>query len=102
MLAIGESEPLIERTENRACAVCSRAGTVCFCTFPLHAKAPLIMDLCGEHLRCLLARRLGPFAFNQIRRRLQALELDVEELFLLHSAFYDCQGRALHPAVEIS
>jgi hypothetical protein len=60
------------------------------------------MDLCPEHLRSLLARRLGPYAFNQIRRQLQAAGFDVEDLFLLHGAFYDAQGRALHPAYENS
>jgi hypothetical protein len=44
---------------------------------------------------------LGPYAFNQLRRQLATLGLGVEDLFLLHGAFYDSQGRALQPAVEL-
>jgi hypothetical protein len=73
---------------------------VCFHTFPLHATTPLAIDLCAEHLRALLGRRLVPFAFNQLRRQIHALGLEVDDLFLLHGAFYDNQGRALQPAIE--
>jgi hypothetical protein len=100
MLAVGEGEPLVERTQNRRCAVCSKVGTVCFQTFPLQAHDPVEIDLCPEHLRALLGRRLGPYAFHQLRRQLTALGLGVEDLFLLHGAFYDGQGRALQPALE--
>lgn len=99
-LAVGEGEPLVEKTEPKRCAVCGRAGTVCFQTFPLHAGKAVAIDLCAEHVRGLVARGLGPYAYHQLRRQLQALGLGVEELFLLHSAFYDAEGRALHPAVE--
>jgi hypothetical protein len=102
LLALGESDPLVEPTERRRCAVCSRLGTLCFHSFPLHGPAPVAIDLCPEHLRGLIGRRLGPYAFHQLRRLLNTLGLSTEELFLLHSAFYDADGHALHPAVEIS
>jgi hypothetical protein len=100
-LVVGESEPLIERTERRQCVVCGRTGTLRYLTFPLNAPAPVEMDICGEHLRGLLGRRLGPFAFHQLRRQLRLLHLQTEDIFLLHGAFYDGEGRALRPAVEI-
>jgi hypothetical protein len=97
-LALGEGPPLIERTEKKTCAVCSHTGTLCYLTFPLHARRALEFDLCPEHLRALLGRRLGPHAFHQLGRQLQGLGIGVEDVFLLHGAFYDCQGRALQPA----
>jgi hypothetical protein len=59
------------------------------------------IELCPEHIRALVARRLGPHAFEQLRRQLQVLGLEVAEVFLLHEAFYDPMGRALQPALEI-
>jgi hypothetical protein len=55
-------------------------------------------QLCAEHLRALVGRRLGPHAFEQIRRQLTRLDLNVTDIFLLHEAFYDEHGRALQPA----
>lgn len=100
-LAVGEAEPLVERTETRRCVVCGKVGTLCYLTFPLNAREPLEMDICGEHLRGLLGRRLGPFAFHQMRRMLRMLKLETEDVFLLHGAFYDREGRAIRPALEI-
>jgi hypothetical protein len=99
-LIIGESEPLVLRTERRRCAICSQQGTVNFLTFPLNASTPVEMDLCGQHLRALLGRGLRPPAYHQLRRLLTALGVDVGEIFLLHEAFYDSQGHALQPAFE--
>ncbi len=99
-LAIGEGPPLIERTEKNRCAICAQAGTVRYLTFPLHSSTAVEFDLCPEHLRALLGRRLGSHAFHQLGRLLHALGIGVEEIFLLHGAFYDCQGRALQPAFE--
>ena len=99
-LVLGLAAPLTERTEKKACAVCGRTGTVCYLTYPLQNSTPVEMDLCPEHLRSLLGRRLGPYAFHQLRRRLHLLGLGVELIFLLHDAFYDEQGRALQPATE--
>jgi hypothetical protein len=99
-LVLGLAAPFCERTENKSCAVCGRMGTLCYLTFPLQSAAPVEMDLCSEHLRALLGRRLGPYAFHQIRRRLHVLGLGTELIFLLHDAFYDEQGRALQPAVD--
>jgi hypothetical protein len=35
-----------------------------------------------------------------MRRQLRAVGVSVEDVFLLHSAFYDLNGRALQPATE--
>lgn len=63
---------------------------------------PVAIDLCAEHLRCLLGRRLSTYAFLQLRRQLQALGLRSQDLFLLHDGFYDGQGQALQPAIDLS
>ena len=97
---MGEGDPLVLRTDRRRCAVCHHLGSVRYVTFPLHSRRPVEMELCAEHVRALVGRRLGPHAFEQLRRQLQALELEVAEVFLLHEAFYDQYGRALQPAVE--
>jgi hypothetical protein len=99
-LILGLAAPLTERTEKKACAACGKLGTVCYITYPLQTSIPVEMDLCPEHLRALLGRRLGPYAFHQLRRRLHLLGLGVELIFLLHDAFYDEQGKALQPATE--
>jgi hypothetical protein len=97
---LGLTAPLAERAEKNCCAVCNAVGTVRYLTFPLQSALPVEMDLCPEHIRELLGRRLGPSAFHQLRRRLVALGLGAESIFLLHGAFYDPQGRALQPATE--
>ena len=99
-LVLGQAPPLIEKTEKNRCAGCGKVGTVRYLTFPLQAATPIEIDLCPEHLRAFLGRRLGPYAFHQIRRRLHILGLGVELIFLMHDAFYDENGRALQPAVE--
>jgi transposase-like protein len=99
-LALGEAEPMVEKTDRRRCSVCHRQGTLRFLTFPLHSRRPVEMDLCAEHLRAMVARRLGPHSFEQLRRQLQSLNIRVNDVFLLHEAFYDEYGRALQPAVE--
>jgi hypothetical protein len=99
-LARGEGPPLIAPTERRTCCVCDRLGTVPYRTQPLHAAALLEMDLCPEHFRALLSRCLGPFAYQQLCRQLRALRVGVEQVFLLHDAFYDPHGRALQPVSE--
>lgn len=101
-LALGESEPLRERTSSNHCSVCDLKGTVSFQTFPLEASLPLEMDLCSEHLRGLLSRRLGPHAFHQLQRQLKLLDLTAADVFLLHEAFYDSLGRARQPILEMS
>ena len=99
-LVLGEGPPLIERTDRRRCAVCHHAGTLRYLTFPLHSRRPVEMDLCAEHLRSLVGRRLGPHAFAQLRRLLDRVGIDVSGVFLLHDAFYDADGQALQPALE--
>jgi hypothetical protein len=96
----GDGEPISERADRRRCAVCYHSATLRYLTFPLQSRRPVELDLCGEHLRCMLARRLGPHAFAQLRRQLRSLGLDVGVIFLLHDAFYDEQGRALQPVAE--
>jgi hypothetical protein len=90
----------VERVDKNRCAICFHQGTVRFLTFPLHSTRPVEVDLCSEHLRALVSRRLGPHAFEQLRRQLFALGLEVGAIFLLHEAFYDPNGRALQPAGE--
>jgi hypothetical protein len=99
-LAMGEAEAHVARTERSRCAICHHQGTLAFHTFPLNWHRPVEIDLCGEHLRGLIARRLGPHAFEQLRRQLVGLGLRVTQVFLLHEAFYDGSGRALQPAVD--
>ena len=38
-----------------------------------HSRRPVEMELCSEHVRALVARRLGPHAFEQLRRQLSGL-----------------------------
>ena len=90
----------MERIEQNRCAICSTLGTLPYVTFSQHAKRPIEMDLCGEHLRNLVARHLGPHAFSELRKQLSVLGLDVVDIFLLHDAFYDANGRALQPVRE--
>jgi hypothetical protein len=98
MLAVGEGRPLVERTEKRRCAVCNRLGTVRFASYPLQQDCIVSMDLCAEHLRGLVGRSLGPYAYHQLRRQLKRHRLSAHQFFLLHDAFYDTHGRALQPA----
>jgi hypothetical protein len=100
-LAQGYADPLILRTERRPCSLCSHLGSVRFLTFPLGLREPVEMDLCAAHFRALLGRRLAPAAFAQLRRQLAVLGLSPHGIFLLHEAFYDDDGRALQPAVEV-
>lgn len=99
-LALGESPPIVERTEKRRCAICRRIGTVRYLTFPLRSRRPLEVDLCGEHLRDLIGRRLGRHAFDHLRRQLTGVRIETNEIFLLHEAFYDQDGQALQPTPE--
>jgi len=96
----GLAEPIRERADRRRCAVCHYPVTLRYLTFPLQSRRPVELDLCGEHLRALVARRLGPHAFTQLHRQLQGLGLHAGLIFLLHDAFYDGNGRALQPIAE--
>jgi hypothetical protein len=100
-LVQGHADPLTLRTERRRCALCNRLGCVRFLTFPLRAEEPVEMDLCAEHFRALLGRRLQPGGYARLRRLLATLSLSPHTIFLLHEAFYDDDGRALQPAVEL-
>jgi hypothetical protein len=97
LLAQGEGEPLIERAQKRPCAVCGQIGTISFVTFPLHAPTALGIDLCPRHIHALLARRLDRGSYFQLARQMQNLGLASRQVFLLHEAFYDEQGRSLQP-----
>jgi hypothetical protein len=100
-LAQGQGDPLVERTEKKPCVVCGRIGTLRFVTFPLDYRTAVEMDLCGDHVRSLIGRRLNARAFQNLRGQLQDLGLRAEQVFLLHEAFYDRHGRALQPAREV-
>ncbi len=100
-LVQGTVEPLIVRAEQGSCAVCARHGTLSFLTFPLGLTEALLMDLCPEHFRALLGRRLERCDFQHLRQELARLGLEPGQIFLLHEAFYDNQGRALQPAHEV-
>jgi hypothetical protein len=82
------------RSSNEPIAAAAR------CAIPLNSRRPVEIDLCAEHIRALAGRRLGPHAFEQLRQQLYSLGLEVAQIFLLHEAFYDANGRALQPAVE--
>jgi hypothetical protein len=99
-MALGETPPVREAAEAIPCVVCAGRRTVSFLTYPLHSRVPVEMNLCADHLERLLSRRLGPYAFIQIRRQLRALALMPDDIFLLHNEFYDVHGQALRPAVE--
>lgn len=98
---MGEGAPLIERAVPQQCSVCNHQGTLAFQTFPLDADELIVMDLCPDHLRNLLARRLGPHAFHQLQRQLHALGVTPDDVFLLHNAFYDTMGRARRPIFDV-
>jgi len=98
-LALGEAHAVIESVGTEACSVCQRSGTVRFETFPLKQAAPVAFNLCADHLRAIVGRTLGPFAFRQLVGSLGALGIRREDIFLLHDAFYDNHGRALQPAI---
>jgi hypothetical protein len=100
-IALGEAEPLVERLERGACcAVCQRAGSVRFLSFPLHHSQALELELCPEHFRGLLGRRLDRKSFRRLRQHLEGLGITVQQVFLLHEAFYDAGGRPLQPVPE--
>jgi hypothetical protein len=99
-LALGEAGSLVIRTQPHLCAICDRPGTVSFLTFPLHNQSILEMQLCPDHFRALLGRRLGPQAFQMLHRRLHHIGVAADQVFLLHEVFYDAFGRALQPVDE--
>lgn len=100
-LAQGEGEPLVLRTEKNRCAACQKQGTVRYLTYPLHSSRPVEIDLCPGHFHALLARRLDHHAYHQLSRLLQGLGFTARQVFLLHEAFYDEQGRSLQPVPEL-
>lgn len=101
LLVLGETEPLVLPVVKHHCSICDHIGTVSFHTFPLKAPTPVEIDLCAEHLRCLIGRRLGPFAYHQLRRQLNFIGISASEVFLLHDAFYDPTGKAIQPVNDI-
>jgi len=99
-IALGEAAPLRETPEPQPCAVCRRVGTLRYETLPLRCSGPVEMDLCGGHLEALLARRLDRHAFRRLEQLLRTAGVGVKQVFLLHEAFYDGQGRSLQPIPE--
>jgi hypothetical protein len=61
----------------------------------------LAFDLCPEHFRALIGRRLDRRTFRKLRTELFRLGLAPQHIFLLHEAFYDERGQALQPALEM-
>jgi hypothetical protein len=100
-LAQGSGEPLIERTEKKPCAICGRVGALRLVTYPLNQRAAVEIDLCADHFRSLLGRKLNARAYLSLRGQLDKLGLRTEQIFLLHEAFYDEHGKALQPAKEL-
>ena len=100
LLVLGEGAPLIARMEPRCCAVCGHRGTVRYLTHPLHTRAPVEIDLCSVHFRTLLARRLDRTSLDHLGRQLQTVGLSSRQVFLLHEAFYDDDGKALQPVPD--
>jgi hypothetical protein len=86
--------------ESRRCAGCERTGTLRYLTYPLHSERPLEIDLCGRCFGALLGRRLEHGAFHRLLRRLHTVGVSARQVFLLHEAFYDDQGRPLQPIPE--
>ena len=99
-LALGEAEAVVERTERRPCAVCGHVGVLRYLTYPLRSPNPVEIDLCAEHFHALLRRRLDRHAYRQLARQLQTLDLTPHQVFLLHEAFYDANGRPLQPVPD--
>jgi hypothetical protein len=97
-IALGEFPPIREKPEARRCVVCDRLGTVRFLTFPLNHAAALELDICSLHLADLVGRRLSRHAFRQLKRQMLTLNVQTDEVFLLHHEFYDHEGQALRPA----
>jgi hypothetical protein len=100
-LALGEADPLILPTTANRCAVCDHVGTIRFLTFPLQSVEAVELDVCPEHVHGLVGRHLGPFAYHQLRRQLDVMRIPVNDIFLLHEAFYDLYGRALRPLTDL-
>jgi hypothetical protein len=100
-LALGEAPPLMEQAEMKRCLVCQHLGTVRYLTYPLQANEAIEFDLCPRHFEALLSRRLERYALLQLSRQLQLLGLSAKQVFLLHEAFYDENGRALQPVPEM-
>ena len=69
--------PLWKKPIAGVVAICHHLGTVRYVTFPLHSRRPVEMELCSEHLRALIVRRLGPHGFEQLRRQLHNLGIEV-------------------------
>jgi hypothetical protein len=94
----GEEEPLVEQTQRVPCSACQAIGSITVQTFPRQASRPVELKLCPDHLRGLLGRNLAASAYGQLRRQFALVGLSVQEVFLLHEAFYDAKGRARRPA----
>ena len=99
----GELSPALALSLNvgRACLFCNQTGTIPFVTWPLHGERALEFDLCPDHLRALLGRRLEPDQLRQVHRHLYSIGLQPRQVFLLCEAFYDeATGKALLPVPE--
>ena len=99
-IASGTGKVLQVATIKVRCTVCLHDGTVPYFTFSKNSQKEvkiLGLSLCSEHFQDYIARRLTPEAFHQIAKMLVVADLTPEDVFLLHHAFYDAYGHALHP-----
>lgn len=100
-MILGTTAPVVERVDRRPCVICNHQGTLRYVTHPLHDSRAVELDLCSLHYQAMLGRRLDHYAIKQMGRLLQPHGLKVQQLFLLHEAFYDDKGRALQPVPDV-
>jgi hypothetical protein len=100
-IAAGMTHHIAEPSEPRKCAAktstCS-FGTLRFFTYLLGTQTPIEIDLCGKHLRELISRDMV-YAHHVLRTELAKFQIDIEQIFLLHGAFYDARKGPLLPVV---
>jgi hypothetical protein len=100
-LMLGTAVPIKAQIEKYRCDICYRMGSVDFQTIPLHKNFGLIMHLCSVHLYDLLSRNLSEINFKYLRAQLKNFSVNVQEIFFLHGAFYDQDGRAIQPVQAV-
>lgn len=99
-LAAGEIEAVkFSVIRSAHCCICRSLGAVRFVTVPLRTPAHMVTTLgfCPLHLRALVGRSLDHKDFGYLAVLLAAFGLRTYQVFLLHEAFYDQDGRAVDP-----
>jgi hypothetical protein len=100
LLVRGEGPAVVEAPRRSPCAVCRKGLTLSYITFPLNTVTPLELDLCPDHIHALLGRRLEREALGMLARHLATFNVTLQQIFLMHEAFYDAQGRPLQPVPD--